>query len=391
MADTEAKSMPGPRRRGLGRALAEVHYRLRTEGDTPGRKALAVALGTFIGCIPLYGTHAALCAVIAGLFGLNRLVTYLAAHINNPITAPLLLAVSFKVGHRVQYGIWPSLRPGALAEIGLWNIGTDLLLGGVLVGLVLAPVAGIVAWIVGRRARRPERWTRIIDDASRRYLESGVRHWEFVRGKMRHDPVYFMLHDHLEGTGGTILDLGCGRGIALALLDATRNERGAAGTIAPRKLLGVDCNPKVTRVARAALGENASIEERDLADFQPPAADVVLLLDVLHYLDAAVQEQVLDRACHSLRPGGLLFMREPDAASGVKFFVTRTAERTMSILRGRLRQRFHYRSGAEWHALLRGHGLTVAASGAAQGTPFANVLIEGRAPAVSGLARLARR
>ena len=368
-----------PRRRGIGRALGEIHYRLRTEGDTRGRKAMAIALGTLIGCCPLYGTHAALCALLAGALGLNRLVTYLAAHINNPITAPFLLAISFKLGHRVQYGAWPSLAPRALADVGLWNIGGDLLLGGLLLGVILAPLTGIAAWIVGGHAPRPERWSRIIDEAARPYLESGVRHWEFVRGKLRHDPLYLMLHERLEGAGArNVLDLGCGRGIALSLLDATRRVDGA-GAVAPGELLGVDRNAAAVRVAQAALGGRATIEVADLASYQPPDADIVLLLDVLHYLDAEAQERLLARACRALRPGGVLLVREPDAARGVRFLATRSSERCMAILRGHLRQRFHYRTEAQWFTMLRGHGLDVRRTDASRGTPFANVLLEGRA------------
>ncbi len=352
---------------------------------------MAVGLGTLFGCVPLYGTHWALCALLAGALGLNRLVTYLAAHINNPLTAPFLLAVSFELGHRAQHGVWPSLRPRALADVGLWSIGGDLLLGGLLTGIILAPIAGIAAWIIGGRARRPKRWARIIDEASRPYLESGVRHWEFVRGKLRHDPLYLMLHERLEGAEArTILDLGCGRGIALALLDAARRVGAARSIHAARRidgappdgsveLLGVDRNSRAVRVARAALLGRARIEVADLATYQTPEADVELLLDVLHYLDAEAQERLLTRACGSLRPGGRLFVREPDASRGRSFFVTRSAERAMAILRGHWRQSFHYRTGAEWLELLRGHGLAAAASDASRGTPFANILIEGRA------------
>jgi len=377
---TEAGVKTEARRRGIGHALGEVHYRLRTEGDTRGRKAMAVALGTLIGCIPLYGTHAAICALLAGVLGLNRLVTYLAAHINNPITAPFLLAISFKLGHRAQYGVWPSLAPRALAEVGLWNIGGDLLLGGLLTGVILAPIAGIAAWVVGGRAPRAERWSRIIDETARPYLESGVRHWEFVRGKLRHDPLYHILHERFEGAGDrTVLDLGCGRGIALSLLDAARRVDGA-GAVAPGELLGVDRNAAAVRVAQAALGGRATIEVADLATYEPPGADVILLLDVLHYLDAEPQERLLARACRALRPGGLLLVREPDASRGLRFLLTRSSERCMAILRGHLRQRFHYRTEALWLAMLRGHGLDVKRTDASRGTPFANVLLEGRAP-----------
>ena len=207
-----------------------------------------------------------------------------------------------------------------------------------------------------------------------------MRHWEFVRGKLRHDPLYHMLHERFEGVGArTVLDLGCGRGIALSLLAAARRLDGA-GAAAAGELRGVDRNTAAVRVAQAALQDRATIEVADLPTYEPPGADVVLLLDVLHYLDAEAQERLLARACRALRPGGVLLVREPDAARGVRFLATRSSERCMAILRGHLRQRFHYRTEAQWLAMLRGHGLDVKRTDASRGTPFANVLLEGRAP-----------
>src|SRR5262245_6494698 len=61
----------GARRR-LGRALAEMHYQLRTEADTPVRTAGSVFIGTLIGCLPVYGAQLVLCFGLARLLGLNR-------------------------------------------------------------------------------------------------------------------------------------------------------------------------------------------------------------------------------------------------------------------------------------------------------------------------------
>ena len=363
--------------------LRELHARLRTEGDSPARYGLAVGLGTLIGCVPLYGTHLALCAVLAGVLRLNRLVTYLAAHINNPVTAPWLLAVSFALGHRLVHGAWPPWRPAEVARLGLWNVGGDLLLGGVVLGAVLGPLFGAAAFVISRRSRRPERWSRIVRETSRRYLGSGVLQWEFAHGKLTHDPLYEAIETRLDGLrAGTVLDLGCGRGIALALLDTalrTGRDRNGGG---PIELRGVDRNPGAVQVARAALGDRAHLEVADLATFDPPGADVVLLLDVLHYMAAEEQVRLVARAARALRPGGRLLLREPDASDGLRFQFTRAAERLNAVARAEWSQRFHYRSEGGWLALLRGQGLAVTVSPASRGTPFSNLLFEGQAAGV---------
>jgi hypothetical protein len=106
----------------------------------------------------------------------------------------------------------------------------------------------------------------------------------------------------------------------------------------------------------------------------------VLLLDVLHYLAAGEQERLLDRAVAALVPGGRLILREADAAGGAAFRRTRAAERLCAIGRGHFRQRFHFRTAGEWIERLRARGLDVVALPMSQGTPYANVLIEGERP-----------
>jgi len=73
-------------------------------------------------------------------------------------------------------------------------------------------------------------------------------------------------------------------------------------------------------------------------------------------------------------------VREPDAAAGVRFLVTRSAERLAAMARGGWRQRFHYRATADWVGLFESHGLEVSMQPMSRGTPFANVLLEARTP-----------
>ena len=66
---------------------------LRTEASGPGREAVAVGLGVFIGCLPFYGFHLLMCLAAGWLLRLNRLKLYVAANISNPLMAPLLILV----------------------------------------------------------------------------------------------------------------------------------------------------------------------------------------------------------------------------------------------------------------------------------------------------------
>lgn len=363
-------------RRGFGRALAELHYELRSEGDTPVRGACAVFLGTLIGCLPFYGTHFVLCVACAKLLGLSRIKTYLAAHVNNPLTAPFLLALELGVGHVLLTGSWPGFRPADLTSMSWRGVGAALLLGSVVVGLVGGVLLGAAALGASRRFRAAPAWVRLADETARRYLETGVSHWEFVRGKLRHDPMYREILSSALPEEGVLLDLGCGRGILLSLV-LTSN-----GTCASRRtLIGVESREALAAVARIATGPAASVVTADVRTVNFPRSRALMMLDLLHYLSAADQEDLIRRASAALEPGGVMWIREPDRARTLRFLATRAGERLACVMRGEWRRRLHYRGCDDWCSLLRREGLGVSTRGASRGTPFANVLFRCERPA----------
>jgi uncharacterized protein (DUF2062 family)/trans-aconitate methyltransferase len=377
-----------PRRERPGRAFAELVYRLRTEGGSPARQAWAVAAGVFIGCLPLYGLHLALCLAAGRLFGFNRIKAYLAAQLNNPLTAPFLVAAEIGAGRLLRGGSLAGLAPARLAERGAAGVGLDLALGSLAVGTVLGAALGAATWLTLRGRRRPAAVEALIEAAARPYLAAGVFHWEMVRGKLRYDPVYLdLLRWGALPDGGQLLDLGCGRGILFGLVAAARTAaaRGElpAGWPDPpmnATLHGIEARPRIAAAAAAALAGAATIEAADLTAAPLPPARAVLLLDVLHYLPAAAQERLLARAAACLEPRGVLLMREADAAGGARFLATRAAERLCALARGHLRQRFRYRAAAEWRALLAAQGLAVAPASPLSAGAYANVLLEARKP-----------
>lgn len=369
--------------------LRDLLYRLRTEGDSPGRQAGAVGLGVFIGCSPFYGFHLALCILFARLFGLNQLLTYLAAHVSLPGVWPLLVLAELQVGRILRGADLLSLRPSDLRDLDVWQFGTDLLLGSTAVGLVLAGAFSLATHRIARTRRKEPEVHTLIERTARRYLEAGMFHWEFARGKLRHDPVFLhLLRQGVLPSSGRLLDLGCGRGILPALL-LTAREQAEQGEYPdgwappPRlELHGIESNPKVVAAARLALGDQATIENADLASASLPPATAVLLLDVLHYLPAAGQEALLSRIANALEPGGLLLIRDADAGGGWRFLATRLQERSCALARRHWRQSFHYRTAEGWRNLLRERGFEVRVSPMAEGTPYSNVLIEARRPAL---------
>ncbi|HEY7674994.1 MAG TPA: methyltransferase domain-containing protein [Burkholderiales bacterium] len=222
----------------------------------------------------------------------------------------------------------------------------------------------------------------LLDAATQSFRRAGPSAWYRARGKLRFDPIYFsLLQRGLLPDDGTLLDLGCGQGILLALIVAAsrqyRSGHWPAGWQAPPQglhLEGLECRPDRVAVARAALGTDARIEQQDIRVAEFPSCSVVTALDVLLYLEEQEQRRVLERAVRALNPGGVLLLREADAGAGAAFQVTRWSEYFLEVTRGRFRPRLHYRAAGEWVDLLEGLDMVVRAEPMSSGTPFSNML-----------------
>lgn len=219
-----------------------------------------------------------------------------------------------------------------------------------------------------------------------KYQTSSMFDRQFVRAKLRNDPVYLaLLHADLLPRRGRLLDLGCGRGILLALLRTAAelfesNEWNSPTPAPPSELdlQGVELRPAHAAIARRVLGNDAQIEVAGLSAYQPRSCVAVTMFDVLHYLNLDAQRDLIERIARALQPGGVLLIREADAAADLRHAVTRLGECVAAIGRGRWRQPFHYRCLTDWTKLLEANGLAVTSRPMAKGTPFSNVLIEAR-------------
>ncbi len=368
------------------REIQDVLYKLRTEGMSPEKQAAAVALGVFIGVTPLYGLHLALCILFARLFRLNAGLAYLAAHVSLPGITPFLLLAELETGRRLRGQSYLRIHIHDLKHLDFRQVALDLTLGTMLIGAVLAALLALLAWWLARKRQAHPEIEALLEESACHYLKPGMFHWEFVRGKLRHDPIYFnLLRRGFLPPEGKLLDLGCGRGIVFALILGAREQwskgKYPQGWAPPPPRLtfhGIEGRPKVAEAAREALEGRAEIETGDLRTIDYPQADAILLLDVLHYMSAADQEAVLSKAISVLHPGGVLLIRDADADAGWRFTATRAQERFSALLRRHWSQRFHYRGAEEWGDLLKRLGLTVDVQPMGMGTPYANVLLAGR-------------
>ena len=365
------------------RRIRRTFRDLRMEGAGPGREAAAVGLGVFIGCLPFYGFHLLLCWALGWLFGLNRLKVYLAANISNPFVAPWLLLAELQTGAWLRRGAFQSLAPRAIIGAGWDVVLVDLIVGSVAVGAVLAALRRFGDLCAGARlaATMGGSWNSCGATADR-YVGASIIAWEFARGKLHGDPVYrAALCGGLLPSGGTLLDIGCGQGLMLALLAEARRAvdagRWPASLPAPPRfdrMIGIELRPRVAASARRALGDEAEIVQGDATAFEAGDVNAILIFDVLQMIPYQEQDAMLARLAARLDPEGVILVREADAGGGWRFQAVHFGNRAKAIAFGRWRQRFYFRNQADWLAAFGRHGLQATVGDMGAGTPFANVL-----------------
>lgn len=217
-------------------------------------------------------------------------------------------------------------------------------------------------------------YRRLVAAASEPYRAAGRFAWHFARGKLGGDPAFrHFLAEKLIPDGARLLDLGCGQGLLAALLAAAGKPRLAA-------YRGIELMARDVARAHRALGAGCGVEQGDIRRAAFGEADAVVILDVLHYMPIADQDDVLRRVRAALSPGGVLLLRIGDAAAGLPFRLSNWVDWTVAFVRGHGATRFHCRTVAQWRTVLEALGFALRAAPMSRGTPFANVLLVARAP-----------
>ncbi len=211
-------------------------------------------------------------------------------------SAVLLSAASTLIGFGVlcfaEHSTLKSIGITSLCGIGYSFLGTVL---------ILPPL--LEAYLKQQNREGVESGS-LHDRILRRYrlLEAYPR--IFARFKLKSDPLFCELPNLLQETRHVkrVLDIGCGYGVPACW--CLEQFPGA-------HVVGIDPDPERVRVAGMVVSNRGTIIEGAAPDLpqEQEKFDLVLLLDMLHYLDDNQLQQTLDRARSLLRPGGQLAAR----------------------------------------------------------------------------------
>ena len=230
---------------------------------------------------------------------------------------------------------------------------------------------------------------RLLDIATEPYRSTGRFNYHWARGKLWGDPIFSALLDRpILPDGAHILDLGCGRGLLAAwLLGAERlaaQGEWCGGPAPPTGLRfrGIDLMEREAICGNQALqplhGERVQLSGGDMREAELDDADVIAILDVLHYVPYAEQDRMLDRIRAALPTGGLFVTRVGNADGGLRFAFSQVVDACMSFAQGHRLERMWCRPLNEWMRALEARGFTVEAVPMSNGTPFANVMLVSR-------------
>ena len=200
--------------------------------------------------------------------------------------------IGFGVLSFAEHSLLRSVGITSLFGIAYSLIGTFFLLPPLLQRYFTSEESGgienlTLARRVGRRYRRLEAYPRM-----------------FARFKLRLDPMFRELPRMLAARKKRemILDVGCGHGVpACWCLEYEPEARIAA----------IDPDPERVRVAARAVGKRGTVNLGAAPALPVVArpADVILMLDMLHYLDDRTLRTMLEASFQALAPGGIVVTR----------------------------------------------------------------------------------
>ena len=150
------------------------------------------------------------------------------------------------------------------------------------------------------------------------YLYKGPELEWYLRIKLSLEKNYQRFHELLPRQG-KFLDVGCGYGFMSYMLHFSA---------AQRQMTGIDYDEEKIKTANHCFDKNdhTNFYYANAIDFSFEKYDGIVIADMLHYLQPALQKQLVEKCIKHLNPGGTIIIREGNTDLGKRHKGTRMTE-----------------------------------------------------------------
>jgi uncharacterized protein len=121
--------------------LKDYILRFSSKGLSTNEIALGIALGNFVGFIPIMGTHTIVGIGLAYILRLNTLIVLLGSQISNPISYPFQLFITAEVGSLLMHGKFVEIKFSKNIGFYLDHYVWPIVLGSVVLGTIVSALS----------------------------------------------------------------------------------------------------------------------------------------------------------------------------------------------------------------------------------------------------------
>lgn len=121
--------------------LKDYIIRFSSKGLSTNEIALGIALGNFVGFIPVIGTHTIVAIGLAHLLRLNTLIVLLGTQISNPISYPFQLFITAEVGSLILHGRFLEMKFSKNIVYYVDNFVWPIIVGSVILGIIVSALS----------------------------------------------------------------------------------------------------------------------------------------------------------------------------------------------------------------------------------------------------------
>ena len=161
----------------ISRSSKHFYHRFFKLRGSPREASLGIALGVFVGMSPFLGFHTAIAVLLASLFKWSKITAALGVFITNPITAPIIYPLTYRLGAMLTGFSEPIQWSRLLESVALIEllknspmIIIDMLFGGIFVGIPLSIIVYFITHAIVSKAKK-----RIEMKKARRMLKKQTR------------------------------------------------------------------------------------------------------------------------------------------------------------------------------------------------------------------------